>query len=92
MSVSHDHDQSIGEFTLSLDRQLRRRFNMGVERYKALKNCVLAILIGYVGLQTGMEGYYIILCIIAVGAPDALELFLGNGLKVSLEDGGNDDE
>ncbi len=39
-----------------------------------------------------MNPYHIIGVILAVGAPDALELFLGNGLaqKMKLENGGND--
>ncbi|WP_126665221.1 hypothetical protein [Haloterrigena salifodinae] len=85
MGIRHDDDQSIGEFTVGLDRELRGRYGMGVEIYKAAKNLLLSLLIAYIGLQTGMQGYQIALFILAVGAPDILELFLGNGLKVSLE-------
>ncbi len=65
---------------------------MGVERFKILKNLGLALIIAYVGLETGMNPYHIIGIILSVGAPDALELFLGNGLaqKMQLGNGGND--
>jgi purine-cytosine permease-like protein len=54
----------------------------------------LALIIAYVGLETGTSFHYIVGAILAVAAPDALELFLGNGLadRMSRSSEGDDDE
>lgn len=65
---------------------------MDVEQFKILKNLGLALIIAYVGLETGTSFHYIVLTILAVAAPDALELFLGNGLADKIGNSGDKDE
>lgn len=67
---------------------------MDVEQFKILKNLGVALIIAWVGLETGAPFQYIAGTILAVAAPDALELFLGNGLadRMSRSSEGDDGE
>ncbi len=80
-------EQSVGEFCVNLDRQTRRLFRMNVEKFKALKNLGLALIIAYIGLEAQMNPYHVIGVILAVASPDALELVLGNGIGFDVSEG-----